>query len=201
MKDKLSDPIDKRTLILRLSVNIYKMSNEQLSQLLTIFSQSDSPEDSTSSLLDIKPIDTEHGSNIIRQMMIARLFVLLQQMNSEQLLERLHAFNDQDYKWARDYPRMDCNLLVDFSVDGKAYRGYLRDISAGGIFIVTSEKFDVNQEVLLCFSLYESNENLPFKIFGRIKRLYADGIGVQYHDISDYQQRSLHVLVQKKIKL
>ena len=198
MNDRLSDPIDKRTLILRLSVNIYKMSNEKLGRLLTIFSQGDSLEDSAS-LLDPKPIDTEHGGNIKRQMMIARLFVLLQQMNSEQLLERLHAFNDQDYKWARDYPRMDCNLLVDFSVDGKAYRGYLRDISAGGIFIVTSEKFEIDQDVLLCFSLYESNENLPFKIYGRIKRIFADGIGVQYHDITDYQQRTLDVLVQKKI--
>ena len=198
MNDKQTDSIDKRTLILRLSVNMYKMSNEQLSHLLTVFAQIESDEVSNS-LLGENQKDIAGNENLKRQMMIARLFVLLQKMDTEQLLERLHAFNDQDYKWNRDYPRMDCNLLVDFSINGKAYRGYLRDISAGGIFIVTSERFEVDQEILLCFSLYESNENLPFKIYGMIKRIYADGIGVQYHDITDHQQKTLHVLVQKRL--
>ena len=192
----VSDPIDKQTLILRLSVGIFKMNDCDILRLLSILEQ-----DSGTAMVQTSPItvNADQSEPLQRQMMIARLFVLIQQMDKNAILERLKTFNYTDLRLHRDFPRMECHLLVDFAVQGKAYRGYMRDISAGGVFIVTSEQFRIGQEIRVCFTLDQLKANLPIKIDGTVKRNSHDGIGVQYQTISNEQQTIINSLVQEKL--
>lgn len=191
-----ANQIEKHTIVTRLSVSIYTMNDIQLLELLELFEQS-----AESSGLDVGeaiPALPEKGkTNLQRQMIIARLFILIKQMNKDSLLHCLRRYAHPDLRWVREYPRLDCFIMVDFAASGKAYRGMIRDISAGGVFIETSEKLDRGQHIALCFTLDQSNASLPFKIAGRVTRLFNNGIGVQYENVTNYQQEIINSLVSK----
>lgn len=190
--------IEKHTIVTRLSVSIYKMETRQLVKILDLLEN------------DIITIDYEDtneskvsGSNdpddpaINRQMVIARLFVLINQLDKDTLLQRLRPFQHPNFRWIREYPRLTCYLMVDFASDGKAYRSTIRDISAGGVFIETHDPFEQGQEISLCFTLSEDQEMLPFKIDGKVMRTFHDGIGVQYENVTDYQRDIISALIEK----
>jgi len=190
------DQIEKHTIVLRLAVSVYKMNESTLSELISALEDPSQPNalpknDMASQLPPAK------SEAVRRQMMIARIFVLIKQYDRETLLERLRHLKDPGFRWVREYPRLACYLLVDFATDGKSYRSCIRDISANGVFIETSDHFDVNQEVALCFTLAESNETMPFKVKGRVTQIYPDGIGVQYEQITRYQREIMDTLISR----
>lgn len=188
--------VEKHTLVTRLSVSIYQMTDDQLSNLLNIFEQgAGTPHGDADHFMASLPPPKDEAMR--RQMITARLFVLIKQMDKDDLLECLHLFEHPDFRWVRQFPRLPCYLLVDFAAKGKVYRSLIRDISASGVFIETSETFEKGQEVALCFTLAESNETLPFKIKGRVSRVFPDGIGVHYEDITNYQREIINALLKK----
>jgi len=69
---------------------------------------------------------------------------------------------------------------VVFASRGKALKGYIRDISAHGVFVETSEKVTVGQNITLSFALPNSVDHI--KISGRIARTLPWGFGVRFHD-------------------
>ncbi len=194
------DQIEKHTIVARLSVSIYKMELEQLATILKLLENkpeigeiddSDNDDEGVLELTDVEdPV-------IQRQMIIARLFVLINKLDKDALLQRLRPFQHPKFKWIREYPRLTCYLVVDFASGGKAYRSCIRDISASGVFIETGDIFEQGQDISLCFSLTEADEMLPFKINGKVARTYKDGIGVQYEDVTDYQRDIISALIDK----
>jgi Tfp pilus assembly protein PilZ len=191
-----ADQIEKHTIVIRLSVCIYKMNDHELNMLLNLLRQ-ENLSDLNAIQTKTPVLDTGKESHVQRQMIIAQLFILLKNIDKDTLLERLRSFDHPEFKWIREYPRLSCYLQVDFAVRNRAYRSTIRDISAGGVFIETSEPFEKGQEIALCFTLQESNENLPIKITGKVTRVYPDGIGVIYTNISNYQRDILNVLIHK----
>jgi Tfp pilus assembly protein PilZ len=190
------DQIEKQTIVSRLSVSIYEMELEQLTTILNLLKNkpemSGDSDDGDDEILELT--ETE-SPDVQRQMIIAQLFVLINKLDKDELLQRLRPFQHPKFKWIREYPRLSCYLVVDFAMEGKAYRSCIRDISAGGVFIETRDVFYQGQEISLCFSLNETEEMLPFKINGKVTRTYKDGIGVQYEDVSDYQRDILSALI------
>jgi Tfp pilus assembly protein PilZ len=69
---------------------------------------------------------------------------------------------------------------VVFASKGKALKGYIRNISADGVFVETSEKVNVGQNITLSFALPNSIEHI--KISGRIARTLPWGFGVRFHE-------------------
>lgn len=191
-----ADQVEKPTIVLRLAVSIYQMKETQLRKLLQALEHHP---DKGGQLADRDPRNQPTGENpaIRRQMLIARIFVSIKQMDKDTLLRRLRAFNHPNVRWVREYPRLPCLLLVDFAANGKAHRSCIRDISATGVFIETSEVFAVGQQVALCFTLTEAGGSLPFKIKGRVIRLYPEGIGVQYENVTHYQREILQTLISR----
>jgi Tfp pilus assembly protein PilZ len=184
------DQIEKHTIVARLSVSIYKMDDSQLLQLLQCLENQPAPAGGipSSALPD-------RGPGMRRQMLIARIFIVINQLDKDELLQRLRPFKNPSFRWVREYPRLACYIMVDFASGDKAYRSCIRDISASGVFIETTDKFKVGQAIALCFTISESDEMLPFKTKGKVTRLYPDGIGVQYEHISRYQRDILDALV------
>lgn len=186
------DQIEKHTIIARLSVSIYKMDDINLQKILNLL------ENNTNAEEGLHPLMEKSSDPVIqRQMIIARLFVLINQLDKDALLQRLRPFQHPDFRWIREYPRLSCYLMVDFAADGRAYRSCIRDISASGVFIETTDSFEPGQELSLCFSLSESEEMLPFKIHGQVTRIYSDGIGVRYEDVTNYQRDIISALLDK----
>lgn len=187
------DQIEKHTIFARLSVSIYKMDDTQLEALLHLFENGSGKSGSAG----LHQLTEESDSVMRRQMIIARLFVLINAMDKDTLLNQLLLFENPEFRWVREYPRLSCYIMVDFAAGGKAYRSCIRDISAGGVFIETKDTFKEGQQIALCFTLAESNETLPFKVNGRVRRVYPDGIGVQYEKMSHYQREIISALVGK----
>jgi Tfp pilus assembly protein PilZ len=190
------DQIEKHTIVARLSLSLYKMEDSHLQSILNLLENrpegaNGSQESNDSHVLKSK------DPNIHRQMMIARIFILIKQLDKDTLLLRLRPFQHPDFRWVREFPRLSCYLQVDFAAGGKAYRSCIRDISASGVFIETGDAFKVGQEIALCFTLSESNEMLPFKLQGRVMRIYPDGIGVRYLNMSQYQRDIIQTLIGK----
>jgi len=192
-----ADQLEKHTIVLRLAVSIHKMNDQHLTLLLeTLELDTGAPGDQMADFLDKLP--PERNDVVRRQMLIGRIFMLIKKLDKDELLARLRPLNHPGFRWVREYPRLTCFLLVDFATNGKVYRSCIRDISANGVFIETSDAYEVDQEVALCFSLSESpNEAMPFKVKGRVTQVYPDGIGVQYEQITHYQREILNTLINK----
>ena len=186
------DQIEKHTILARLSVSIYRMTGNQLEALQNLLE-----EDATDRANLLATMAQGADPTMRRQMVIARLFVLINQMDKDRLLEKLKSINHPDFQWVREYPRLSCYLLVDFAAGGKAYRSCIRDISANGVFIETGDRFETGQDIALCFTLMESEETLPFKVQGKVTRIYPDGIGVRYVNMTAYQRDILNTLIGK----
>ncbi len=190
------DQIEKHTIFARLSVSIYKMNDTQLEALLHLL-ESDPDSAGLDLQNSLKRLPADADDNMRRQMIIARLFVLINAMDKDTLLNRLRPFEHPEFRWVREYPRLSCYLIVDFAAGGRAYQSCIRDISASGVFIETKDAFKAGQEIALCFTLAESNETMPFKVNGRVTRIYPDGIGVQYEKMTHYQRDIINTLVGK----
>jgi len=191
-----ADQIEKHTIVARLSVSIYRMDDAQLLTILNLL-ENNAAAGLTGDTLNGTETSQSNDPNIRRQMIIARIFILIKQLDRDTLLLRLRPFNHPDFRWVREYPRLSCYLQVDFAAGGKAYRSCIRDISASGVFIETGDSFKPGQEIALCFTLSESDEMLPFKLKGRVTRLYPDGIGVQYSNMTHYQRDIINTLIEK----
>lgn len=190
------DQIEKHTIVMRLAVSIYKMNEAELIMLLDTLSNGE-VETAAENDAFLKSSSGLDENVVRRQMIIARIFVLIQKLDKNGLLDRLAQLKDPAYQWVREYPRLSCLMLIDFAAEGKVYRSCIRDISAKGMFIETSETFESGQELALCFTLSEANESMPFKVKGRVTRIYSGGIGVQYEKITHYQREILNTLINK----
>ena len=188
--------IEKHTILSRMAVSIYTMPMEALIELYqAIRFNPDSDAGDGQTQKRVKSVPGEEEEELSRPFIIARLFVLIRQLDKEALLSRLGTLKDPSMRWVRDYPRLPCFLLADFAVNGKAFRGCIRDISASGVCIETSADFEVGRELALCFTLSEGNSSLPFRIAGRVSRIFPGGIGVQYEHITHYQRDIIHTLI------
>lgn len=191
-----ADQIEKHTIVARLSVSIYRMNDEQLITILHLLENKDDGATATNT----HPADTDSNGEdplVRRQMTIARIFILINQLDRDTLLQRLRPYHHPDFRWVREYPRLPCYIQVDFATGGKAYRSCIRDISASGVFIETGDSFKPGQDISLCFALAESDEMLAFKLKGKVMRIYPDGIGVQYVNMSQYQRDIINTLIEK----
>jgi len=101
-----------------------------------------------------------------------------------------------DNRWgekARKDDRKDFFMTVDYVVDGRYYRDFIQDMSDGGVFIKTRQKFESGQEVLMTFMSPDLQK--PFKIPGEIMRTLDNGIGVRFKKESQVQAETISALV------
>lgn len=78
----------------------------------------------------------------------------------------------------RQHPRRVPLVIVDFAVHGRAYRGFIHNISVGGAFIETRESFAVGTKITMTF--VSSKDQKPTKVTGEIVRSGPQGIGVRF---------------------
>ncbi|MCP3871534.1 MAG: PilZ domain-containing protein [Desulfobacteraceae bacterium] len=89
----------------------------------------------------------------------------------------------------REYQRKLAKADIDVVVGDKVIQTDTRDISASGIYINTSGKFETNKSVRIVFSI--PGYDKPFKLKGIIIRVEEDGLAIQFEDVTPYFKKIL----------
>jgi CheY-like chemotaxis protein len=87
----------------------------------------------------------------------------------------------------RQHPRFSCQAKVDFDINDWSYEGVIKNISMGGLFIETHHPITVGNEIML--ELTSLNKNRHCNVKGKVVRRDAKGIGIQFNELSLYQQQ------------
>ena len=79
---------------------------------------------------------------------------------------------------ARKYPRKPFSKNINYTANKKFYEGLVKDISRGGMFIKSGDKFSVGQELTLAIPSANRLKNLKLK--GEVVRTDKEGFGVKF---------------------
>jgi hypothetical protein len=188
---------EKKKILTRLSIAIYKMTDEQLVSLLHLFK--DLALSGKESLLEmpnpqLEPVTSARD----RQLLIARFFLLINQLSEADLLRFMNRYEQKQFARLREFPRVPCNFTLDLAADGRAINCFARDISAGGIFVESCETFNMEQPVSICFSL--DDDRLALKLKGRVVRLEHEGIGIKYESLTNYQKEIMNDIINRLLR-
>jgi len=119
-----------------------------------------------------------------------RLVDIILAMSLEERKTLLKELEEKYFEGDRKYPRKDYLKEVDFVLNERAFKGFIHDISAGGVLIESSESFTAGQMITLTFELPDSDEHI--KISGKIARILPNiGFGVKFNKvIEEYSKES-----------
>ncbi len=95
----------------------------------------------------------------------------------------------------REYPRKSCLINADYRVRGRECRSYILDISIGGVFIETRDRYAVGEEVILNFNLPDHPQ--PFSLRGRIAWSGPEGFGVKFDHLPPSQGSAIRRYVEQ----
>ena len=135
---------------------------------------------------------------LIVEMSEDQQIILLEQLESMPIVEvpeRTVSLEGNESSM-RENPRKPCLINANYRVQNTAYKSYILDISIGGVFIETNEKFTIGQEIVLSFTL--PNYQKPFKLSGTISWGSPRGFGVKFDKIPVQQGEILKSFVEQK---
>jgi Tfp pilus assembly protein PilZ len=78
----------------------------------------------------------------------------------------------------REHPRKSCFIEVSYTIQNRTFTDLVRNISAGGVFIITSEPLFLKQQLPLAFSY--PNREKPLRMMGQVVWKGPVGVGVQF---------------------
>ena len=128
--------------------------------------------------------DNELGRNEVR----AFIFEIIDDMSEtemRQLLKDLEGWQKSKNE-KRKYPRKSTLMEITYSSDQRrVFEDFVRNISAGGLFIETNLVTELGQKLTMTFSHPGSGD--PIKVLGKIIRVDSGGIGVKFNKLlSDF---------------
>lgn len=81
----------------------------------------------------------------------------------------------------RKHPRKPCRLPVDGLSGDSLFKGFVKNISLGGVFMETPVAFALDEEIVLRLAPPQSEEQI--KVVGKIVWKDPDGVGVAFMDV------------------
>jgi hypothetical protein len=124
---------------------------------------------------------------LIIEMSEEQQIILLEQLEAMptfELPERTVSLEENDSSM-RENPRKPCLINANYRVQNKDFKSYILDISIGGVFIETNEKFTIGQKV-------------PFKLVGTISWGSPRGFGMKFDGVPAQQGEILRSFVEQK---
>lgn len=107
-----------------------------------------------------------------------RLLEIIMGMPEEEKQKLLKDLEGKVLGGRRRHPRKPFFMVVDYATQDRAYKDFIQNISAGGVFIETEMPFSVGQEISLTFPL--PNYQKYVKINGEVVWTSPRGIGVTF---------------------
>lgn len=83
------------------------------------------------------------------------------------------------FKERRKHFRYPVNIRIEFIVEGYDYKGWVKNISQGGVLIETKELFTIGQTISMTYSSPNCGEE---NRVGTIIRVSEQGIGVKFRE-------------------
>jgi Tfp pilus assembly protein PilZ len=108
-------------------------------------------------------------------------------------IANLEVQNPQESDWTdekdpRQHPRRPYNTSLSFTSKNQSFKGLITNISRGGAFIETQNRFSLGQIIQLVFPGYKKRKDLKLK--GYVVRLNRRGMGVKFDRRSGRSRRS-----------
>ncbi|MGD2185442.1 MAG: PilZ domain-containing protein, partial [Desulfobacterales bacterium] len=85
----------------------------------------------------------------------------------------------------RKHLRKACLMPVEYSVQGRQFKGYILDISTQGAFIETNDYYFSGQKIIMKFSVPHYQK--PLSISGEIVWSSQNGIGIKFKQLTSHQ--------------
>jgi Tfp pilus assembly protein PilZ len=190
---------EKKKILTRLSIAIYKMTDEQVVSMFHLFKDLELKGKERLLEMPRSVAGSGIGSARDRQLLIARIFLLINQLSEADLFRFMNRYEQKRFAMLREYPRVPCNLTLDLAADGRAINCFAMDVSAGGMFVESCEPFTMGQAVSICFSL--TDDHLALKLKGRVVRLEHGGVGVKFESMTSYQVEIMKDLIARLHRL
>lgn len=93
----------------------------------------------------------------------------------------------------REYRRLEIKADIDVVVGDRVIQTNIGNISANGVFVNASGKFETDKSVRVVFSI--SGVDRPFKLKGNIVRVEENGIAIKFEDTSPYFKKILNNVI------
>jgi Tfp pilus assembly protein PilZ len=140
---------------------------------------------------------TAHLFKLIVEMSEDQQLILLEQMGHPQESEpeeRTVSLEGTEPSM-RANPRKSCLINASYQVKGNSFRNYILDISIGGVFIETSDRFSVGETITLNFNL--PGHSQPFSLAGKIAWSGSQGFGVKFGMVPMHQGKAINQYVEQ----
>ena len=123
-----------------------------------------------------------------------RLFQLITKMSDDERRTLLDVLERGLLKGRcrRSYYRKRLRLPVAYSIQKNIHRNYTRDISLGGVFILTRDSFQAGEEIKIIFK--SAGTETLIKLLGTVARVTSDGIGVRFTALNDEKKAAILAL-------
>ena len=121
--------------------------------------------------------------------MLDEIIRRVQNLSLDQQKEILKTIKSWQVGKQRDYQRLETRTDIDVVVGDRVIQTDAKDISASGIYINTSGKFETNKNVRVVFSVPGFDK--PFKLKGTIVRVEQDGMAIKFKNITPYFKKIL----------
>jgi Tfp pilus assembly protein PilZ len=92
-------------------------------------------------------------------------------------------------RFRRGYFRKGLRLPVAYAKERYVYHNFTKDISLGGVFILTSIPFKVGDEIRVLFKTDEKKDQVG--ILGRVARVTPEGIGVRFISMNSERKAAI----------
>jgi Tfp pilus assembly protein PilZ len=127
----------------------------------------------------MKENDSWFGPNQVNDSLF-ELISHLSDAERQKLLESLDKWYQSKITEKRKHPRRRILRYVDCSGYHCKFSDFMRNISAGGLFIETKTPVYIDQELAMNFTLPDVGE--PFNVTGKVVWANPKGIGVKLYD-------------------
>lgn len=159
-------------------------------------------------------LNEEQQLALLKQIRKGRLKTLLfktivelsevQQLDLLKQIENMPAYDlpvrtvslDEDQSSMREHLRKNCQLDVVFSTRGQEHEDVIRNISTVGVFVETDTTLSIGQEMVLTFKL--PNYQQPLTLDAHVAWIGGKGIGIQFTNLSSYQQEIIRAYIEKE---
>ncbi len=119
-----------------------------------------------------------------------RLLNMIEQISEEERLDFLEVLEKRTSS-RRSHDRIRFYAVIDYSVDGRFYKDFSRDISESGAFITSEASFFIGKEVSMTFQSLKKKHFL--KIAGTVSRVSSEGFGVKFSEFKELDKNKEHL--------
>ena len=108
-----------------------------------------------------------------------KLIALINDMPEDQLKDLLNHLETKQ-TGDRKYQRKEIPIAADYIIQNKTYKDFIKNISAGGVYITTQQSQSIGQDISINFTLPDYQESI--RVYGKIVRKDPHGFAVEFDD-------------------